>query len=361
MNVTLRKKSGMKKISLYLDIYHNGIRKYQYLKLYLHKDPSTPIEKTHNKETLKLAKSIEAKQQLDLQSKLFGFQNLDLANTSFTEYFLNLAEARKGSEGNHGNWTASINHFNAFAKRDIKFSEITTRYIRQYKSYLENDSSNKKGNSISPNSASSYFNKFRAALKQAVVDEIIEENPAKNIEGIKELVTQIEYLSEEEVIKLKDTHCDIPVMKDAFLFACYTGLRFSDMHKLTWSEIQESNGQFKIRFRQKKTNMPESHPIPNESIKLLGDRAGLNELVFTDLHYSDNNNTKLREWMVRTGIPRHITFHSSRHTYATLLLTKGEDIYTVSKLLGHKSVKTTERYAKVIDLKKEVAVNKLNF
>src|SRR5690606_34412809 len=115
------------------------------------------------------------------------------------------------------------------------------------------------------------------------------------------------------------------------------GLRFSDIQKLTWSEIHHSteNGYY-IRFRQKKTEGQETLPISDEAAQLCGTRLSANEPVFFDLTYSDSNNQKLREWMIRSGIEKHITFHSARHTYATLQLTLGTDIYTVSKLLGHK-------------------------
>lgn len=71
-------------------------------------------------------------------------------------------------------------------------------------------------------------------------------------------------------------------------------------------------------------------------------------------------NVALTQWMCKAGITKHITFHCGRHTYATYLLTQGEDIYTVSKLLGHRELKTTQVYAKVIDQKKRDAVNSFN-
>ena len=91
----------------------------------------------------------------------------------------------------------------------------------------------------------------------------------------------------------------------------------------------------------------------------MGARKSNDEKVFEDLTYSDYNNAKIREWMIRAGIEKHITFHCARHTYATLQLSLGTDIYTVSKLLGHKSLKTTEVYAKIIDKKKKEAANRI--
>jgi len=156
--------------------------------------------------------------------------------------------------------------------------------------------------------------------------------------------------------------CDIPQLKTAFLFSCLTGLRWSDINKMVWSEIQHSNemGHY-IRFRQKKTKGAETQPISEQAFGLLAEREEPEERVFKGLKYSAWHNQKLQLWVMRAGITKTITFHCARHTYATLQLTMGTDIYTVSKLLGHRELKTTQIYAKVIDKKKQEAANKIKF
>jgi integrase len=155
--------------------------------------------------------------------------------------------------------------------------------------------------------------------------------------------------------------CKNELMKKAFIFACLTGLRFSDIQKLKWSEMQHSAelGHY-IRFVQQKTKGSETLPISDEAYNLLGAKGAQPEVVFPDLIYSDSRNADLYRWMVKAGIEKHITFHCARHTYATLQLTLGTDIFTVSKLLGHRHLKTTQIYANVIDEKKTVAANKIN-
>jgi len=145
-----------------------------------------------------------------------------------------------------------------------------------------------------------------------------------------------------------------------FIFSCLTGLRWSDIEKLKWSEVQHSDnlGYF-IRFRQQKTNGAETLPIAEEARELLGEQKEPKERVFTGLKYGNWNKTYLKDWLIDAGINKHITFHCARHTYATLQLTLGTDIYTVSKLLGHKNLSTTEIYAKVINEKKVEAANKI--
>ena len=94
-------------------------------------------------------------------------------------------------------------------------------------------------------------------------------------------------------------------------------------------------------------------------MKLAGERGDAKERVFVGLKYSAWHNLKLQQWAMKAGISKTITFHCARHTYATLQLTLGTDIFTVSKLLGHKDLKTTQIYAKIIDERKTAAASKI--
>ena len=360
MKVTLRQREKNGKIHFYLDYYHKGKRKMEYLGLHLIPKPKTSADRASNNKTKELAQSIWAKRQIEFQNGIYGFNDLEKMNTSFIKYFEILVNKRYTSHGNYGNWKSALLHLKKYSPNDIKFSEIDHKWLDGFKEYLINDAEKKNEEKLSANSQSSYFNKVRAALKQAVKDGIIIKNPAENIDGIKEEETKREFMTLEEVRKLATTDCEIPVLKKAFLFSCLTGLRFSDIQKLVWSEIQhsEKSGYF-IRFKQKKTKGQETLPISEDAYNLLGERQSNDDRVFVGLEYSDSNNYKLRTWMLKAGIERKITFHAGRHTFAVLQLTFGTDIYTVSKLLGHKSLKTTEIYAKIIDQKKTDAVNKI--
>ena len=213
---------------------------------------------------------------------------------------------------------------------------------------------------MAANSACSYFNKFRAALKQAVKDGIIRVNPAENVESIPQGDNEREFLTYEELQSVAKHECEIPIVKTAFIFSCLSGLRWSDINKLLWSEIQhsEETGWY-IRFRQKKTKSTETLPISDQAIKLLGQRGKPDERVFVGLKYIALHYLKLQKWVMNAGIYKTITFHCARHTYATLQLTLGTDIFTVSKLLGHKDLRTTQVYAKIIDEKKREAANRI--
>ncbi len=144
------------------------------------------------------------------------------------------------------------------------------------------------------------------------------------------------------------------------MFSVLTGIRYVDISKLLWSEIHyiENDGYYVI-FRQKKTQGAETMPISDEAFELLGKRKGDKELVFKKLNKWDVDRV-LPVWVASSGINKHITFHCFRHTYATLQLAAGTDIFTISKMLGHRSVKTTQVYVKVIDQKKRDAANRIS-
>lgn len=106
---------------------------------------------------------------------------------------------------------------------------------------------------LSQNSKVSYFNKFRACINQAYDERIIPVNPLRGIEGFKAAEVKRDYLTLEEVKQLAATPCRYPILKRAFLFSCLTGLRKSDIQKLTWSEVQKFGDYTRIVFKQKKT------------------------------------------------------------------------------------------------------------
>ena len=164
-------------------------------------------------------------------------------------------------------------------------------------------------------------------------------------------------LNIEEVNQLVATPCQSDVLKRAFLFSVLTGMRHCDIKSLRWGQIEQVENGYRIGFTQKKTSVPEYLPISEQALALCGDRKSDNRLVCEGLQDPSWINRPLALWVKQAGITKHITFHCARHTFATLQITNGTDIYTVSKMLGHTNVRTTQIYAKVVDEKKEQAAN----
>lgn len=371
VKVSLRRKpmNGGKQ-SLYLDFYpaiqHPDTGKQtrrEFLRLHIWDKPKNDIEKNHNKETLGLAENIAAKRQIAVQNLQYGFLSTEKQERDFVEYFEELTEKRAGS--NFDNWYSSLNYIKAFTGGKLRFADVNLHWCNQFKEYLLNIPTNRSAKAkLSQNSALSYFNKLRATLKQAYKDGYLLTDLNSRLEGIKEEETKREYLTLEELQLLVNTDCSMIVLKAAALFSALTGLRFSDIHKLTWGEVKQSEADgYYLEFQQKKTKGFEVLPISEQAHDLLGGRGNDNDKVFEGLIYSAWVNAHLVKWVARAGIKKDITFHSFRHTYATLQLSLGTSIYTVSKMLGHKDLKTTQIYAKIVDEDKRNAADKikLNF
>ncbi len=361
-----QRKTASGNISLYLDIYLNGKRTYEFLKMHLIPE-RTRADRERNRETLKLADAIRAKRVVELRNGQFGFQNRPFASIRFFDYYRAMCEKRLGEEsrGNWGNWFSCLHHLKKYEKREtITLGEITPEWVQGFKDYLENDAvawghdfrKRIKDKPLARNSKLSYFNKLRACLNQAYEEQIIPTNPLRGIEGFKPEEGTRMYLTLDEVRKLAATECEYPQIKAAFLFSCLTGLRRSDVLRLTWGDVHKQGDFTRIIFRQKKTSGQEYLDISQQAAELMGERGLPDEHVFTDIHSPTCTNNTLKLWVARAGINKTITFHCGRHTFATLMLDIGTDIYTVSKLLGHRDLSTTQIYAKVMDKNKQAAV-----
>jgi integrase len=333
-----------------------------------------PIDKNHNKETLQLAEQIRQKRDkqlngnealTDLEKRLLEKDKAEqekkkvFEERDFLEYFKSLVNKRKAS--NHDNWISACNYLETFTKGSLKFADLNEKFCNEFKEYLLTTKSNKSNKvTLAQNSAVSYFNKLKASLKQAYKDGYLPNDLNAKIEPIKQAETQRNFLTIEELNSLVKTECNNPLLKRASLFSALTGFRFSDIKNLVWGELEyiEGNGYF-VKFKQQKTKGVEMMPISEQAYSLLGERKEPIDKVFEGLTYSAYENKHLYQWIGAAGITKDITFHCFRHTFATLQLSKGTDIYTVSKMLGHRELKTTQIYAKIIDQTKREAANKI--
>lgn len=211
-----------------------------------------------------------------------------------------------------------------------------------------------------------FVNYFGSSLAKAVRDGLIEQNPFLLLEAKEKpqkRVAEREFLTIEEIKKVMNTPCRYELVKKAFLFSCFTGLRYSDMKALNWSEIHKAaDGKTEyIDHIQVKTKDRVTIPLSEETKKWMPKREEGIDNIFHNLTITSTTvEVVLKEWMEAAGITKHITYHCSRHTAATMLLTLGASIYVVSKILGHKSIKMTEIYAKIVDKKKLETVNLVN-
>ncbi len=375
VKVTLRKKpiSG-KRHSLYLDFYpavlnpENGeLTRREFLGMYIFDNTRNPLDKIHNTDTLNTAKQIRQKKESE-------FNKPEIYNTleqeqikknkrqdgDFIAYFKKLAEKKNVS--NRFLWLGSCDFLKLFKNNGLKFSDIDPELCDGFRDFLKTTKSKKSDKmQLSENSIKTYYDKFRSALKQAYKDGYLSDNIAEKTNAVKQAETQRNYLTLEELNTLVKTPCKSTEIKTQALFSALTGLRRSDIQKLIWGEVQHVKGSgYLIRFMQKKTGGSETLPITEQAFNMLGERKQPTDAVFTLIQATNQReNRHLTKWVLDAGISKKITFHCFRHTFATLQLSMGTDIYTVSKMLGHKDLNTTQIYAKIIDETKRTASNRI--
>lgn len=358
VRIRYKQVSGGRK-SIYLDIYVNGERRYEFLRLYL-LGGSSRAEKEKDRETMRLANAVKARRIVEIQNGRFGFscKNDDL--TLLTAYEKMMQDKKKdNSSGSIRIWEGAFLQIKAFERRkSIKLIEITSAWLNAFKTHLRHVKSDVTGKCLSKNTQNAYFAKIVAVLNKAEQDGILKYNPAKAVKSVGNEESERQWLTIDEVRTLSRTPCKHDGVKRAFLFSCLTGLRRSDVIGMTWADVDDTDSGCMIVFRQQKTKDLEYMYISQQARQLMGERAGKADKVFT-LPTGCYTNMIIKQWVDDAKITKHITFHCARHTFATMMLTLGNDLYTTSKLLGHRSIATTQIYAKIIDEKKRDAVNKI--
>lgn len=357
------KKLANGSVSVYLAINVNGRCTYDYLKLYL--VPETDqTAKLQNRQTMEAVYAIKAQRILQITNGAAGIKK-DLRNKMRLVDWLKIYQDRQVNKGKRGakRWVRTmifvIEGYDG--GKDATLADIDLQWLTDFMIYLMNDYVTYKKTKLTNGTVDNYLRCLKAAFNVAVEEGIMPTNPmlALDRSHLKGTTYEREFLSVEEVKKLIDTPCRRPDIKGAFLFSCFCGLRISDVRSLQWKHVVTAGEKMYLKITQFKTRRPLSIPLSSQALRWMPERggAGEDEYIFPPL---SKNMTVLDDWAKEAGINKHITFHVSRHTFATMELTMGADIYTTSKLLGHTSVATTQIYAKVINSKKEEAVSLLD-
>ena len=259
------------------------------------------------------------------------------------------------------NWTRVGKLLSIFSEgKPIPFRKINVKLLEDLKLFMLTapQGGNKKG-TLSQNSAATYFSIVKAGLHRAFIDEYLTVDIAAKVKGIPELKVKRETLTLEEAELLAQTPCENEVLKRAFFFAILTGIRLCDIHELTWGEIQKTSTGWRVDFTQRKTHVVDYLPINEQAYSLCGEPGEHDQQIFAGLTDSSWISRPLKKWIAASGIKKHITFHCSRHTFATLQLENGTDIFVVKGMLGHTNVKTTQIYAHIVDKSKRNAAEVL--
>jgi len=374
MSVNLREKElSNGQISFYLDIYHNKRRWYEFLDIHIHKNRLS----FEDKEKKLLAKEIRANREHDLIVEDNGLHDKRKKLACFVKFFEDYVKERNSN----GLYFGILRRLQKFAgKQPVSFAKLSAVWMKDLERYLLKNVSN--------NTTLRYLKALNGALNEAVRRRIINRNPWHDVPHNQRLKMQDVFRSAftiEQLQLLANTHCDIDKqIKQAYFFSCFTGLRWSDVNPLRWDEIivKEVEGEkgYYLYFEQEKTEAIEYLPVSDNAIDILKERqveALLEEkspYVFPRIKEIDGTKKMyqrvlraLKIWARAAEIdPKKLHFHSGRHTFATNVLESSAegDLYTVSKLLGHKDISSTQIYAKVRDKRKQAAVKalpKINF
>ena len=348
--------------SLYLDIYVNGKRSYEFLKLYLIPE-TNPQAKVQNENTMRAANTIKLNRILEITNNKAGLKNTSIRAKILLKDWMETfrqAQEQKGVKDQKliHNTVHALTAYNI----NVAMRDVNRDYIIGLTNFLRNDYRSPRGKKLKDYSIINYLGCLRNALNMAVREDVIADNPIMKLSAqdkVKAPESQREYLTVEEVQQLEATDSPYPHIKQAFLFACYTGLRCSDVRSITWGKIVKDGEKYRLHTVMFKTKRPFYIPLSKKAMQWMPERGDKtdDDLIFENIPVQVNTKLYLQPWLDKAGITKPITFHCSRHTFGTMMLTLGADIYTTSKLMGHTKVEVTQIYAKIINKKKDDAVS----
>jgi site-specific recombinase XerD len=342
-------------ISLYLDYYQGYSRdgegkiktrrKVEYLKKYLLENPKTPEDRIKNDEVLSLAQLIRNDRESDLQHNSAGMVAPFRKKSNFFDYCD--AYEKQYLKKDIRMIKTAIKEFKAFTGESYMTpQQIDSTKVKGFRDYLIN-----KYHGETPNS---FLARFKKILNAATDDGLFVKSPGEKITCKSPTGIPKHILMPDEIIKLAAAECGNAHVKRAFLLSLNTGLRFVDIVDLKYKHV--TNGL--IKKQQQKTGREVTIDLNTTAIKLIGQPGEPDDLIFTLPSFTGCLKS-LQAWAKKAGINKKITWHSARHSFATILLMNKTDIKTVGTLLGHSKLEHTQKYTHIVDALKAEAVNTL--
>ncbi len=243
--------------------------------------------------------------------------------------------------------------------KDIYLKQLNYRFIIDFEQYLRTYRNSKKQLMLANNGVMKHLERFKKMINLAIKLEWIAKNPFSKFQ-LKFDKYDRQYLSERELEIIENTQYTnerLEKVKDCFIFSCYTGLSYIDVKELTLSQITRGiDGNYWVFTKREKTNETVKVPLLPKALDIINKYMDIskntNSKTLLPLCSNQKTNSYLKEIAKDCGINKNITFHVARHTFATtVMLSNGVPIETVSKLLGHTKLSTTQIYARVIESK----------
>lgn len=291
--------------------------------------------------------------QYEYAASLGSGQAVERPQISLADYTLNFVACHRIKAVSKSPYRLMVKYLMDYGDRTL--DAITTDYLQDFIGYMQ-----AKG--MAPNSVRLYFQKLTCVLHHASKEGLFDDRILQRVRRLPKPKEQKGYLTEKDINKLIRTrshgkHGNIEAM---FLFSCLTGLRFSDVKALRWKDVKHDGKRLRIEFLQHKTGTSESLPLSDGAEALLRGQARTGATVFEPVTNQWANGV-LKKWMAAAGIKKPATFHTARHTFCVMLLTRGVPIFTVQKLMCHSDIGTTKVYADILSRTKAKAVRRLPF
>lgn len=354
-----RRKLADGRESLFIDHTVDGRHEYEFLKLYL--IPETSVKaKRENAKTLRQAEEIIiARAENMVDDKAQEEAAKDKSQMLLSDFISMLMEEYKQrGQPVYLRLRAARTKLEKF-RPGARLCDIDKKFCVDYAEWLQSEPLTPQGKPLAQATAFSSFWNLGITLSSARQKGYIKSNPWELLgshEKIQQPEGKREFLTFEEIRKLEQTPYIKENIRKAFLFACYCGLRVGDVTDLRWSDISVNGGRHIVSVVMQKNSKPISLPLPAKALSWLPERGEPESSVFS-LPSRTNLRKHLQKWAEQARLERHLHFHLSRHTYGTMLITAGVDLYTASKMMGHADVRPTQVYAKIVDKKKEEAVS----
>lgn len=330
--------------ALHLDYRTNGKRVREFLRLYLVPQRNAS-DKDRNEETLRIAVEMKNRRIRELESNELGIEIEPQGKNVIASDYIRMKSRRMTSSNTKISNNAVANDIDSLEK-GITLSELDRKFFIRFSDYLVIKR-------LAQNSIRQKLGILRARLHDAVKEGLVRSMPELSGISPKLMKTEIEYLTIDELRSMLATNAE-ECVKNPFLFCCFTGLRLSDIKTLKWSDIENNV----ISIRMEKTKEFVRVPLSDNALLFLPDKKK-EGCIFEMPRHISTISRMLKRWAEKAGVAKNIHFHVSRHTFATLALSSGADLYTVSKLLGHRNVTTTQVYATVLDQGRRKAVDSI--
>lgn len=356
MSVNIRTKDISRgRQSLYLDFWPPVVNsqgkqsRREFLKLYIYEKPTTSQQRKHNRSMLKVAEKVRAEREIEIQEQRYNDRRDD---TTVIEYLHTEAQRRKKQTA--GIWNNMIFHARNHFPESVQLRNLNVLDCISFRDYF---TGLVQRGDLMQNTAANYFSMFRAALRQAYRTKMIPENLNIFYDPIRFAKTERDFLTIDEINRLANTRTGKPKHRAAVLFTALTGMRSSDVIRLTWGRVIDDQSGPMLKLYIKKTENYDRKPITEQARQLMGERGSDDQKVFPVSYRTYR--TFLKQWAKASGVDRRVHPHMLRHAFAVQLLIAGEDIYTVSKMLNHADVKTTQAYLTLVDESKRRAAEKM--